>query len=145
MTLLLAVEPDDLYYTHLQQLIHGWDLIEHLNNVLHGLRHCTVGEEYERVPLARRVRLRSKESLYELRGIGYQVLELAVDGVDSKDSVLADVRVPVLETCAACGDQRLEKFCLLGYFLKEAKRRASDVLVRMLLHEQSLDCLKDII
>ena len=70
----------------------------------------------------------------ELGRVGDEVLELAVDRVYSKDGVLADVRVSVLEACAAGGDQRLKEFRVLGDLLKESEGRATDILVWMLLY-----------
>ena len=62
------------------------------------------------------------------------MLEFAVDGIHGKDGVLAHVRVPVLEARAAGRDERLEELCVLGDLLEEAERRATDVLVGMLLN-----------
>jgi hypothetical protein len=42
--------------------------------------------------------------MHELGCIGNEVLELAVDGVDGEDGVLADVGMAVLETGADDGD-----------------------------------------
>ena len=57
-----------------------------------------------------------------------------VDGVDGEDGVLADVRVPVLEARAADRNEGLQKLSVLGDLLEEAERRATDVLVGMLLN-----------
>lgn len=131
--LLLAVQPDDLDNAHLQQLVHTRDLVKHLHNVLDRLRHRAVREEHERVPLARRVRLRREERLQQLGRVGDEVLELAVDRVHREHRVLAHVRVPVLEARAAYGHERLEQLLVLGDLLQEAERRAADVLVGVLL------------
>lgn len=87
----LAVQPDNLNDTHLQQLIHAWYLIKHLHDVLHRPRHGTVGEEDESVPFTCRVRFSSKESLNEFRSVGNEMFKLAVDGVYSENGVLADI------------------------------------------------------
>ena len=129
----LAVLPDDLNDAHLQQLVHPRDLVEHRHDVLDGLGHRALREEHERIPLARRVRLGGEERLDELRRVGDEVLELAVDRVHGEDGVLAHVRVPVLEARAARRDERLKELCVLGYLLEEAERGAADVLVGMLL------------
>ena len=106
--LLLAIQPNHLDDAHLQQLVHGRDLVKHLQDVLDSLRHGALREEHERIPLARRVRLGGEERLDELGRVGDEVLELAVDRVHGEDGVLAHVRVPVLEACAARRDERLE-------------------------------------
>lgn len=54
-SLILAVQSDDFNDAHLQQLVHARDLIKYLQDVLYRLRHSTVRQEHERVPLAGRV------------------------------------------------------------------------------------------
>ena len=129
----LAVLPDDLNDAHLQQLVHRRNLVEHLQDVLHGLRHSAVRKEHERVPLARRIGLGRQERLDELGRVGDKVLVLAVDGVHGEDGVLAHVGVSVLEACAASGDKWFEKLDVFRDLLQEAKGRAADVLVGVLL------------
>lgn len=46
----------------------------------------------------------------EFRCVRYEVLEFAIDGVDGKYGVLANIRMPMLETGPAEGDERLEEF-----------------------------------
>ena len=123
--LLLAIQPDHLNNAHLQQLVHTRNLIEDLQDVLDRLGHCALREKDECIALARRVRFRGKERLNELGRVGDEVLELAVDRVYSKDGVLADVRVSVLETCAAGGDQRLKEFRVLGEDRKSTRLNSS--------------------
>lgn len=72
-------------------LIHTRDLVEHLQNILHGLGHRTVRKEHERVPLAGRVGLSSEEGLDEFWPIRNEVLMFAVDGIDGEDSILPHV------------------------------------------------------
>ena len=71
--------------------------------------------------------------MHELGGVRDEVLKFAVDGVDGKHGVLADVRVPVLQAGAASGDERFEEFGVFGDFLEEAEGCAADVLVGVLL------------
>ena len=101
----LAVQPYDVDDHHLEQLVEPGDLVVDLAHVLDGARHSTVGEEDERIALARRVRFRGEERLDELGRVGDKVLELAVDRVHCEDRVLAHVRVPVLEAGAAERDK----------------------------------------
>ena len=131
----LAVLADDLDDAHLQQLIHTRNLVEHLNDPLDRLRHGAVREEDERIPLARRVGLGREERLDELGRIGDQVLELAVDGVDREDGVLADVGVSMFEAGAADWDEGFEDFDVFGDLLEEPERCTTDVFVRMLLEK----------
>ena len=109
----LAIQPNDLDDTHLQQFVHARDLVEHLDDPLDRLRHGAVREEDERVTLARRVGLGGKERLDELWSIGNEVLEVAVDGVDRKDGVLPDVGMAVLEARPANRDEGLEDLDVL--------------------------------
>lgn len=129
----LAVQANDLNNAHLQQLIHARNLVKDLQNVLHSFWHRKVREEYERVPLARRVGLGSEERLNELRRIGNEVLELAVNGVYSEDGVLAHVGVTVFKTRATDGDEGLENFDVLRKLLEEPERCSADVFIGMLL------------
>ena len=106
--LLLAIQPDHLNNAHLQQLVHTRNLIEDLQDVLDRLGHRALGQENKRVAFARRVGLRGEESLDELRRIGDEVLELAIDRVYGEHGVLAYVRMPVLEAGAARRNEGLE-------------------------------------
>jgi hypothetical protein len=90
-------------------------------------------QKHKRIPLARRVRLRRKESLQELRGIGDEVFKFTIDGVYCEDGVFADIRVTVFEAGAADWDERFEEFGVFGYFLEEAEGCAADIFVWMLL------------
>ena len=132
--LLLAIQPNHLDDAHLQQLVHGRDLVKHLQDVLDSLRHGALREEHERIPLARRVRLRGEEGLDEFGRVGNEMLEFTVDGVHCEDCVLAHVRVSVLKACAACRDERLEQFCVFRDLLEKSERCAANVLVRVLLY-----------
>lgn len=87
----LAVKSNNFNNTHLQQFIHAWNLIEYLDNIFHSFGHSTVCKEHEGVAFTCRVRLSSKEGLNQLWCIRDKVLEFPVNGVHSKDSVLADV------------------------------------------------------
>lgn len=130
-----AIQPNNVNDAQLQLLVQPRNLLVHTQNILHRLRHRTVRQEHECVPLARRVRLCGEESLDEFGRIGDEVLELTVDGVNGKDGVLSHVRVTVLETGAAGWDERLEKFGVLGDFLEESKGCTANVFVWVLLYE----------
>ena len=106
--LLLTIQTDNLDDTHLQEFIHRRDLVEHLKDILDRLGHRALGQENKRVAFARRVGLRGEESLDELRRIGDEVLELAIDRVYGEHGVLAYVRMPVLEAGAARRNEGLE-------------------------------------
>lgn len=54
-------------------------------------------QKYEGVALARRVTFSGKEGLHELWRVWNEMLKLAVDGEDGKDSVLAHVRMTMLQ------------------------------------------------
>ena len=129
----LAVLPDNLDNAHLQQLVHARDLVKHLDNPLHSLRHGAVRKEDKCIPLASRVGLGREECLDELWRIGNKMLEVTVDRVDGEHGVLPNVRVPVLETGTTDRDERLEDLNVLGELLQESERRPADVLVGMLL------------
>ena len=76
---------------------------------------------------------RGHERLDEFRRVRDEELEVLVDLKDGHDGVLADVAVAVLEARAARRDQGLEQLRLAD-LLEETQRRATDVLVRVLLH-----------
>jgi len=57
-----------------------------------------VGEEDERVPFTCGIGFGNEKGVHELRCIWYKVFKLAIYGVNGEDSVLADVRVAMLET-----------------------------------------------
>lgn len=61
------------------------------------------------------------------------MLEFAVDGVDGKDGVFADVGVSVLEAGATDRNKGLEEFLVFGDLLKEAQSLAANVFVGVLL------------
>lgn len=65
-----------------------------------------MGEEHESVALARRVRFGDEERVHELRGIGNEVLEFAIDGVEGEDGILPDIRMPVFETRSTRWNER---------------------------------------
>ena len=132
--LLFTIQPNDLDDAHLQKLVHARDLVEHLQDIFDCFGHRALREEDERVALARRVGLGSEEGLNELRRVGDEMLELAIDRVHGKDGVLADIRVPVLEARAADRNEGLQKLSVLGDLLEEAERRAADVLIGVLLN-----------
>lgn len=111
--LCLTIQPNDFNDSHLQQLVHRGYLIEDLEYILHSLGHGAVGQEYKCIALARRVGLGGQERLDELRRVRDEVVELAVDGVDSKHRALADVRMAVFEAGAANGDEGLEDLDIL--------------------------------
>lgn len=54
-------------------------------------------QKYEGVALARRVTFSGKEGLHELWRVWNEMLKLAVDGEDGKDSVLAHVGMTMLQ------------------------------------------------
>lgn len=132
----LTIQPDNLYDTHLQQLIHRRNLVKHLQDPLDGLGHSAVRQEHERIALARRVRLSGEERLNEFGRIGYEVFELLVDGVDGEHRVLAHVRVSVFEAGATEGNEGLEHFDVFRNLLEKTQRGASYVFVWMLLGER---------
>lgn len=90
-------------------------------------------QEHKRVTLARRIALHSEEGLEELWCVRNEGLVFAVDGVDGKDGVFADVGVTVLEAGATDWDERLEEFDVLGDLLQESKGCTANVLVGVLL------------
>src|ERR1700690_2150151 len=87
--LILTIQPNDLNDAHLQQLIQPGNLLINAQYPLISLRHGTMCQKHKRVPLARCVRLGRQESPHEFWSIGYEVFELAVDGVYCKDGVFA--------------------------------------------------------
>jgi hypothetical protein len=95
--IVLAIEPDYFNYTHLEPLIQCTDPIIHSKYPRHRLIHRTMCQKHKRIALARSVAFGSQERLHEFWRVGDKVLELAVDGVDREDCVLAHVRVTVLE------------------------------------------------
>ena len=113
--------------------VHTRDLVEHLQDVLHCLRHRAVRQEHERVSLARRVGLGNEECLNEFRRIGDEVLKFAVDRVDGEDGILPDVGVTVLETGSTDGDEGLENLNVFGNLLEETQCCSSNILIWMLL------------
>lgn len=44
---MLAVLPNDFNDAHLKHFIHAWNLVKHLDNILHRLVHRTVREEHK--------------------------------------------------------------------------------------------------
>ena len=96
--IILAIQPDNIDYGHLQQLIETTNLVMHLRYVLHGLWHRAVCEKHKRIALAGSVRLGSQERLYELRRVWYETLVLSVDSIDRKDGVFPNVGVPMFKT-----------------------------------------------
>ena len=131
--LLFTIQPNDLDDAHLQKLVHARDLVEHLQDIFDCFGHRALREEDERVALARRVGLGSEEGLNELRRVGDEMLELAIDRVHGKDGVLADIRVPVLEARAADRNEGLQKLSVLGDLLEEPKGCTPDILIGVLL------------
>jgi len=57
-----------------------------------------VSEEDERVPFTCGIGFCNEKRVHELRCIWYKVFKFAMYGVNGEDSVLADVRVAMLET-----------------------------------------------
>lgn len=66
-------------------------------------------------------------------GIWYEMLEFAINGVYSEDSILSDVGMTMFKTCAAGGNEGFKKLHVFGYLLKESKRSPPDIFVWMLL------------
>jgi hypothetical protein len=62
-----------------------------------------MGQKDESITFAGRVTFRSEEGVHQLCCIRYEMLELAIYRVKSEDGVLPDIRVSMLETCAAGG------------------------------------------
>jgi hypothetical protein len=93
--IVLAIQPDNIDYGHLQQLVETADLIMHLRYVLDSLWHRAVCEKDKCIALAGGVRLGSQERLYELWCVWYEALVLSVDSVNGKDGVFSDVGVPM--------------------------------------------------
>lgn len=89
--ILFAIQFYNLNNAHLQQFIHPRDLVGHAQNVLYCLRHSAVSKEDERVPLACCIRFSGEESFNEFRRVRYEVFEFPIDGIDGKDSVLANI------------------------------------------------------
>ena len=77
-----------------------------------------MGEENEGVALAGGVALGNKESLHELRSVRYKVFEFAVDRIQGKNCVFADVGMSMFEACAACRYQWFQQFSILSDFLR---------------------------
>jgi hypothetical protein len=73
-----------------------------------------MGEENEGVALAGGVALGNEESLHELRSVGCKVFQFAVDGIQSKNAVFADVGMSIF---GACRYQWFQQFSILGDFL----------------------------
>ncbi len=96
--IVLAIQPDNIDYGHLQQLVETTNLIVHLRYVLDSLWHSAVCEKHKRIALAGGVRLGSQERLYELRRVWYETFVLSVDSIDRKDGVFPDVGVPMFKT-----------------------------------------------
>lgn len=107
---LFAIQLDNLDNAHLEQFVHSGHLVGHAEDVLDCLGHSAVRQEHKRVPLARRIGFGSEECLNELRCIGNEVLEFAVDSIDGENGVFANVRMPMLQTRSADGDERFEEF-----------------------------------
>ena len=66
------------------------------------------------------------------------MLELAIDGVDREDRVLAHIRVTVFEAGSADGDEGFEDLYVFGDLLQESKGCTADVFVRVLLRWTSV-------
>jgi hypothetical protein len=93
--IVLAIQPDNIDYGHLQQLVETANLIMHLRYVLDSLWHRAVCEKDKRIAFAGGIRLGSQERLYKLRRVWYETLVLSVDSINRKDGVFSDVGVPV--------------------------------------------------
>ena len=103
--IILAILPYNLDDAHLQRRVHHTDVIIHSQDPFSCLGQRTIGKEHEGVTFARCVGFGCKERLHELWRVRDEVLELAVDGVDGKYSVLADVGMAVFETRATCRNE----------------------------------------
>ena len=57
-----------------------------------------MGQKDESIAFAARVTFRSEEGVHQLSCIRYEMLELAIYRVKGEDSVLPDIRDPMLET-----------------------------------------------
>jgi hypothetical protein len=62
-------------------------------------------KEHKGIALASGIRLGSEEGLHELWCVRDEVLKLAVDRIDCKYGVFADVRVAVLQAGSTGGDE----------------------------------------
>ena len=93
----LAIQPDNIDYGHLQQLVETTNLIMHLRYVLDSLWHSAVCEKHKRIALAGGVGLGSQERLHELRRVRYETLVFSVDSINRKDGVFPDVGVPMFK------------------------------------------------
>ena len=60
---LFTIQLDNLDDAHLKQLVHVWDLVEVLQDILHGLGHSAVRQEHKSVSFASGVRLGGEERL----------------------------------------------------------------------------------
>ena len=58
-----AVQFDNLDDAHLKQLVHVWNLVEVVEDVLYSLGHGAVRQEHESVSFASGIRLGSEECL----------------------------------------------------------------------------------
>jgi hypothetical protein len=96
------------------KVLQGTDGLGSADNVFNSLGHRPMGEENTGVALAGGVALGNEGSLHELRSVGYEVFEFAVDGIQGKNCAFADVRMSMFE---ACRYQWLQRFSILGDFL----------------------------
>jgi len=71
--------------------------------------------------------------MHELRRVRDQIFELAINGIDCKNSIFAHVRVSVFQTGSTSRNEGFKKLSIFSYFLEEAKSGSAYVLVRMLL------------
>jgi hypothetical protein len=115
-------------------LIQPWELLIHLQHVLHGLVRCGVHQKYERIAFARPVTLGSQECLYEPQFVWNEVLIFALGRVDGGDSALTNVGVLVFKAGTRLKEE-FEEFGVLGYSLKETACCTTNVLVRMFLKD----------
>jgi hypothetical protein len=63
-----------------------------------------------------------QKGLQEFWGIGYEIFELAVDGVYRDDGIFADVGVTMFQAGAADRDQRFKEFRVVGNFFWQQQR-----------------------
>lgn len=78
------------------------------------------------------VGLSDEERVDELRGVGDEVLMLAIDGVDGKNGILPYIGVSVLKAGANSWDEGFKELDVAGDLLEETKSCAANVFVWML-------------
>jgi hypothetical protein len=101
----LAILSYHLNDTHLQQLIQPSNSLPNAQDIIYRFVDRGVRQEHKRIPFASRVSFRAQKRGHELCSIRNEVFEFAMDGVESEDGVLPDVRMPVFEARATCRDQ----------------------------------------